>query len=694
MMDRLEVQYSENLKHLKARESQLADQTARYPDKLLAKWKMMSDVPVEEKGKVISLFEAQLKDSPPTQRKAYEKLLEDEKIGRYSGKDLTANAQFLNQGIELEDTQVQILAQAKVSASDRKKLYNDLVEWQATQLRLCPSLGSDYTQLIDPESPESVPLNLPSSFPQHIRAQLKLETLASEEYRLREGQAHNTLEGLRLTIQTYNFNLDFKKSNVREDKKKAAARYTRARQALLNLGLPANNKVLRKLDHTKLHGKNTAKPPNLGDLKREDPWFWNVGRPKAMSEKEEREWQIKPRDRAQEEKEILEEEIRREIKTFLTLAMIWTKLGDGASDRPGKAAYAFKQATMYTSLQRDAEEMAKRVDGKKSAMTKEDAKREVSRHIRQLITSKVGPPPEYSVKPFHRGHRVTVPQLNLGFMDYRKAGSWYQMCVGPPTSECWDVKKVIQAAPYDLVMVTSALFRLFLLYEEVLPDTEAAHHGRFQIHTAPGFQELWEEHYLDRDLQQQENESVLLEAGPSRGGNTIAQGGSYDISSFISLSPSLPSPRSALVQMALPGNASKPISISDDDSDVSSIDDNDMPAIRAVPVLVVAWIKDNARYCETLIISHSDRAVCLNNHKLERGACGIEAGDKLEVYKPTLHRWFPVGWATILGLFTSASGNSLFPCRSNVYRLQDFNLVQPIASHVPQLSMKGKGRAL
>jgi hypothetical protein len=192
-----------------------------------------------------------------------------------------------------------------VLASDRKKLYDDLVDWRATQLRLCPSL--DDTGDIDPAFPESASLNLPSAFPQHVRTQLNLDSLASEEYRLREGQAHDALESLRRAIQTYNFNVDFKKNQVRgqgantraqnylqvleADKKRAALKYAHAREALLKLGLSANDKILRKLDFTNLHGKNMAKPPKLGDSKKEEPWFWNVGRPTGMSEKEEQEWQ-------------------------------------------------------------------------------------------------------------------------------------------------------------------------------------------------------------------------------------------------------------------------------------------------------------------------------------------------------------------------------------------------------------------
>jgi hypothetical protein len=60
-------------------------------------------------------------------------------------------------------------------------------------------------------------------------------------------------------------------------------------------------------------------------------------------------------------------------------------------------------------------------------MTKEEAKAEVRHRIRQLITILVGPPPAWSTQPFHLGHKVSPPQLNLGLTDYRNAGSWFQM---------------------------------------------------------------------------------------------------------------------------------------------------------------------------------------------------------------------------------------------------------------------------
>jgi hypothetical protein len=176
-------------------------------------------------------------------------------------------------------------------------------------------------------------------------------------------------------------------------------------------------------------------------------------------------------------------------------------------------------------------------------MTKGDAEKEIRKRILQLITSLVKAPSNYSVVPFHCSHRVTLLMLNLGLTDYWKAGTWYQVvsyclfplcrtgahvggkCVGSGRSECTRAMSVIQEAPDNLVMTTPALFRLFLLFEEVQPCTEAANRGRVRIHTAPGYQVLWEEYYVDEaipPLDEENNRSLSLEAGPS------GQGGDSD----------------------------------------------------------------------------------------------------------------------------------------------------------------------
>jgi len=132
--------------------------------------------------------------------------------------------------------------------------------------------------------------------------------LARVEYSLWKGQVHDALDKLRLAIQTFNYNIKFKLDNVRgqcpntraeqfllslsKDKVSAADKYRRVRNALLALGLSADDKSLCPLLNDELWCKNENAPTAQGDVKTEDPWYWMVGRPSGLSPAEEAEWQI------------------------------------------------------------------------------------------------------------------------------------------------------------------------------------------------------------------------------------------------------------------------------------------------------------------------------------------------------------------------------------------------------------------
>jgi hypothetical protein len=286
------------------------------------------------------------------------------------------------------------------------KLQKQLTEWRVDQFSRWPALEeqipSSETVLIEDE-----PLFLPSSFSEPLRVHLGLEEAAQVEFQLRDGQAHDALEALRLAIKTYNYNISFKKTQVfgqgantrsqaylkslENDKQTEADRYIHARSALLNLGLSPRDPVLRPLDKsTQLFSKNYFASAQLGDSRKSDPWFWNIRRPLAVSQDrpgdsdEEKEWETEStlsssilyylvkcsfpnsslslsanrvkwfrdsaaRDRAVEEKEILEEEFRRAVAYFDKMCSVWTDLGEQPGDR-GVSAYAFKQAAVYKKL--------------------------------------------------------------------------------------------------------------------------------------------------------------------------------------------------------------------------------------------------------------------------------------------------------------------------------------------------------
>jgi hypothetical protein len=189
----------------------------------------------------------------------------------------------------------------------RLKLRRDLNKWRRTQLDLYPKLAME-NDIINAAKPECDSLLLPSNFSEPQRQSLGLGELANVEYALREGQAYDALDKLRLAIQTFNHNLKFKVDQVRgqgantraqaflrmlsSNKINAADKYRTARTALLALGLSADDRSLQPLHNTQLWCKNDSAAPGQGDTRKEDPWFWMVGRPSGLSAEEEVGWQV------------------------------------------------------------------------------------------------------------------------------------------------------------------------------------------------------------------------------------------------------------------------------------------------------------------------------------------------------------------------------------------------------------------
>ena len=116
------------------------------------------------------------------------------------------------------------------------------------------------------------------------------------------------------------------------------------------------------------------------DNRREDPWFWQVEH-LCSSGIEDQAWAVESkflstlesvlilteilvdrvkwfrdraaRDRAKEEKEILEAEFGHTIRSFTKMSDIWSKLAAKNVSKHGNAAYAQKQAVLYHALAED-----------------------------------------------------------------------------------------------------------------------------------------------------------------------------------------------------------------------------------------------------------------------------------------------------------------------------------------------------
>jgi len=189
----------------------------------------------------------------------------------------------------------------------RNKLQRELISWRQIQFISCPLL-KPYIGVVDPISPEKEELMLPSHFDQHTRKSLGLTSSAAIEYQLREGQAYDALEGVREKIKIFNANLDFKKANVfgqrantraqaflsqlSADKISGAEKYRVARRALIRLGLSESDTSLQELCDDQLYGKDASRPARLGDSKKEDPWFWMVGRRSGLTPREQADWSL------------------------------------------------------------------------------------------------------------------------------------------------------------------------------------------------------------------------------------------------------------------------------------------------------------------------------------------------------------------------------------------------------------------
>jgi hypothetical protein len=198
-------------------------------------------------------------------------------------------------------------AQLAPAQQARKKLQRELISWRRIQFASCPRL-KQYIGAVDPISPEKEELMLPSYFDQHMHESLGLTSLAAIEYQLREGQAYDALEDVREKIKIFNANLDFKKANVfgqrantraqaflsqlSADKVSGAEKYRVARRALIRLGLSESDTSLQELHDDQLYGKDASRPARLGDSKKEDPWFWMVGRRSGATPREQNDWSL------------------------------------------------------------------------------------------------------------------------------------------------------------------------------------------------------------------------------------------------------------------------------------------------------------------------------------------------------------------------------------------------------------------
>ncbi|KAJ7723265.1 hypothetical protein B0H16DRAFT_1737330 [Mycena metata] len=349
---------------------------------LIKEWSAMATKWEIKKGKYSSPYDAHIENGPPTHRSAYEKLLLAElNKSMASGVIGSGDTVFITKGLLLEKEQHRIKVILKTSTLDKavrrkSKLRTDITTWRVAQLDRFPTLQREVD---GPKvAPEETRLLLPSSFDASRRRILQMVELATTEYQLREGMAHDALQDVRNAIKTFNFNLKFmvdKKirgqaagtraqsflRTLANDRVIAANEYRTTRGALLSLGLREDDSTLQPLADNELYSKNNTDSTKIGESKEVDPWFWSVGRPAGMSAKQDKEWSVEIdrvkwfRDRAnlqraKEQAELVDVEFDRTITAFEKSASAWKILHSECMPGLGEASYAHNKYLMYIML--------------------------------------------------------------------------------------------------------------------------------------------------------------------------------------------------------------------------------------------------------------------------------------------------------------------------------------------------------
>ena len=156
-----------------------------------------------------------------------------------------------------------------------------------------PSATEEHAQTGHADA-ETMPFNLPSHLGRDWCNRNAAEDLAKAELRLREGQLNDSLHHIRIALghKSYLFRNDVRPARTQRLKTRAwagvhavestvqhhARVYTRARQAMVDLGAAANildrYKVLRRQD---LSVKTTVLAPDVrGQRNKSLPWFWTM----------------------------------------------------------------------------------------------------------------------------------------------------------------------------------------------------------------------------------------------------------------------------------------------------------------------------------------------------------------------------------------------------------------------------------
>ncbi|KAF4572398.1 hypothetical protein EYR36_006900 [Pleurotus pulmonarius] len=360
-------------------------------------WSTLSTSPTKTKGSrgqrpnVESVYRFK-QESLPSQSEIMSNMLADaRKINEQQESLSTPVCVYLNEALKIETKQYIVhrnarrpdltaadlnnLAKARSSLSERLNALRSMQ--QQLQPLTLPLIESQITQAPEPEMEQ---LFLPSHFTTTEREKYGLTPLADIERQLRKGQANDTVQLLRLDISTGQKLALFRKSRanalvgvqrttrnaqwMKKQKQDLAihkATYTRARIAMIKLGMPENDNDFPPLHDEDLATPNPIERPILGDGTRKTGWIWRAANVVDMPDTQKDDYEEDAKrvtwfrakadmERWQEELEILGEEIRRTIRGLEKMASVWRGLATVKDITSGNEAYAKKKAHMFEVL--------------------------------------------------------------------------------------------------------------------------------------------------------------------------------------------------------------------------------------------------------------------------------------------------------------------------------------------------------
>ena len=198
--------------------------------------------------------------------------------------------------------------------TNRAALYLKVVDLTKSLWRAFPAIADHVDKVhgseepINANAPKKYDLPLPSRFNEHIRNACQTLEAGLVEHRLREGQAYDALEDVRLNVLSICFSSRLQNKNeihgqyastraatfvhkLHQEAREAGQRYNHPQQALLRLGLSEDSRIFQWLDLEKdLKIKDPAHRRQLGDSRIQDPWYWRTAMPDNMKPQERDAW--------------------------------------------------------------------------------------------------------------------------------------------------------------------------------------------------------------------------------------------------------------------------------------------------------------------------------------------------------------------------------------------------------------------